>query len=159
MIYLNKNDILCHNQYGCRENHSIYMALLNMIDDISNELNNNNHLVGVFIDLSKAFDIIDHSLLLKKLKHYGIRETALSWFTSYLTNRFQYVSIDGNNSSYLQIKCGVTQGSILVPLLFIVYINDIINCSKAAILIMFADDTNLFFNHKNLKTLYEHVNI
>ena len=157
--YLNKNDILCHNQYCFRENHSTYMALLNMIDDISNKLNNNNDWKEVFIDLSKAFDTIDHSLLLKKLEHYGIRGTALSWFTSYLTKRSQYVSTSGNNSSCLQIKCGVPQGSILGLLLFIVYINDIINCSKAAIFIMFADDTNLFFKHNNLKTLYEHVNI
>ena len=130
-----------------------------MIDDISNELNNNNHSIGVFIDLSKAFDTIDHSLLLRKLEHYGIRRIALSRFTNYLTNRSQYVSIDGNNSSHLQIKCGIPQGSILGPLLFIVYIHDIINCSKAAIFIMFADDTNLFFKHTNLKILYEHINI
>ena len=141
------------------KNHSTCMALLNMIDYISNELNNNNHSIGVFIDLSKAFDTIDHSLLLKKLKPYGMRGTALSWFTGYFTNRFQYVFIGGNNSSYLQIRCGVPQGSILGPLLFIVNINDIINCSKAAILIMFADDTHLFFKQKNLKTLYKHVNI
>ena len=151
--YLNKYDILCHNKYGYRENHSTYMALLNMSDDISNELNNNNHSIGVFIDISIAFDTIDQSLVLKQLEHYGIRGTSPYWFISYLTNIFQYVSIGGNNSSYLQIKRGMHQGSILVSLLFFVYINDIINCSKAAIFIVFADDTNIFFKHKIKNTI------
>ena len=86
-----------------------------MIDDISNELNNNNHSTGVFIDLSKAFDTIVHSLLLRKLEHYGIRGIALSWFTSYLTDRSQYVSIDGNNSLHLKIKFWVPRGLSLAP--------------------------------------------
>ena len=73
LLYLNKSDTLCKNQYGFRENHSTYMALLYLVDDISEELNNKNHSIGVFIDLSKAFDIIDHKLRLQKLDHYGVR--------------------------------------------------------------------------------------
>ena len=134
------------------------MALLNLVDDISEELNNKNHSIGVFIDLSKAFDTIDHKLLMQKLDHYGVRGVAINWFTSYLTDRTQYVCIGDSTSTPLPITCGVPQGSILGPLLFIIYINDIVNSSKLATYVMFADDTNLFFKHKNLITLYELVN-
>ena len=92
-----------------------------------------NNSMGIFIDLSKAFDTIDHSLLLNKLQHCGIRGLVLDWFTSYLSHRHQYVKINDVESSMLPIKCGVPQGSILGPLLFILYINDIVNSSQLAI--------------------------
>ena len=114
--------------------------------------------IGIFIDLSNAFDIIDHSLLLKKLQHYGIPGLALDWFTSFLPNRHQYINIIDVECSMLPIKCWVPQGSILVPLLFILYINEIVNSSQLEIFIMFADDTHLFFKHKDLNTLYSIIN-
>ena len=99
---------------------------------------------GVFIDLAKAFDTIDHSILLKKLSHYGIRGVVLDYFCTYLRNRKQYVSLNGNNSKLLDVRCGVPQGSILGPLLFLLYINDLNSVSVKLKTIMFADDTNLF---------------
>ena len=95
------------------------MDLLKLIDDISNEVNNTIYSVGIFIDLSKAFDTIDHSLLIQTLQHYGVRGIVADWFVSYLANRSQYVKIDDTSSALLNVSCGVPQGSILGSLLFI----------------------------------------
>ena len=89
---------MSQNQYGFREKHSTFLALLKLIDDISNEVNNTIYSIGIFIDLSKAFDTIDHSLLIKKLHHYVVREIVLDWFVSYLANRSQYVKIYDTSS-------------------------------------------------------------
>jgi hypothetical protein len=159
LSYLDAKKILTQNQYGFREKHSTYMALLSLVDDISEEMNNKNYSIGIFIDLSKAFDTINHKLLIAKLNHYGIRGMVLDWFVSYLTNRTQTVNINNTSSAFLSVKCGVPQGSILGPLLFLIYINDIINASDLAKCIIFADDTNLFFKHKNLSTLYNIINV
>ena len=134
------------------------MVLLKMINDITNELKNKNYSLVVFIDLSKAFDTIDLKILIKKMYHYGIRGIVLDWFTNYLYNRKQYDSINNVNSNMLPVACGVPQGSILGPLLFILFINDITSISKIAELIMFADDTNLFFKHANISELFVNVN-
>ena len=96
---------------------------------------------------------IDHQILLYKLEAYGIRGTALSWFKDYLCNRQQYVAFNSTESTKLMIKCGVPQGSILGPLLFLLYINDIVNSSNLLSFILFADDTNLLYSHNDLKTL------
>lgn len=156
--YMEKNKFLTDKQYGFREKHSTYMALIELIDHITAELDNSKFSLGVFIDLSKAFDTINHKILLDKLRIYGIRGIAADWFSSYLSNRLQYVQLSNTKSKMLSINCGVPQGSILGPLLFIIYINDIINVSKLTTLIMFADDTNLFFSDSNLNNLIEVVN-
>ena len=118
---------------------------------MTNELDNNPYSIGVFLDLPKAFDTINHGILIDKLQCYGIRGVAANWIHNYLSNRSQYVCINGVNSGISPIKCGVPQGSILGPLLFILYINDIAQISKTMELILFADDTNIFMSDKCLR--------
>ena len=113
---------------------------------------------GVFIDLQKAFDTVNHSILLQKMEHYGIRGTALNWFTSYLSERQQYVSVNGNTSDQLEISCGVPQGSVLGPLLFLIYINDLPNVSKFLSFFLFADDTDIYFKSHHLTRLQKIMN-
>ena len=123
--------------------------MIDLYEKISLALDRNEHAVGVFLDLSKAFDTVDHNILLDKLEHYGIRGVALDWVRSYLSNRLQFVQFNGQCSSPQTICCGVPQGSILGPLFFLLYINDLNNVSTLVELILFADDTNLFMSHKD----------
>ena len=116
-------------------------------------------MLGVFIDLSKAFDCISHNILLDKLQHYGIRGLPLNWFSDYLTSRKQFTVVNGLNSQINPILCGVPQGSILGPLLFLLYINDLrYICSDKISIVMFADDTSLFTNHKSIHQAVDTLN-
>ena len=151
--YLKSNEILKHNQFGFRQNHSTYMAIQDMYNRISESIDNHNCCIGIFLDLAKAFDTVNHKILLKNLGHYGIRGLALQWFVDYLSNRKQYVCYNDASSSLKDITCGVPQGSILGPLLFIIYMNDIMHCSSLLHFILFADDTNLFYSCKSLSDL------
>ena len=115
-------------------------------------------MLGIFIDLSKAFDTIDHKILLMKLEHNGIRGNAYNLIASYLSNRLQYIAIFGIESDKLSVEYGVPQGSVLGPLLFLIYINDMLNCSKLGAFVLFADDTNAFVSAKSEKDVYDAAN-
>ena len=156
--YLDKHNMLFQSQYGFRKKHSTNLATIELVTKILQAIDNSEYTIGVFLDLAKAFDTVNHEILLKKLEHYGIRGIALEWFQNYLTNRKQMVKYKSEKSDSLTIKCGVPQGSVLGPLLFLVYMNDISRCSEILSIILFADDTNLFLSHKNLVTLKETMN-
>ena len=108
--------------------------------------------------MSKAFDMVNHSILLSKLEFYGVRGLPLQWFSSYLTNRKQYVSYNGYDSLHLDILCGVPQGSIVGPLLFLIFINDLHNVSEKLFFILFADDSNLLLSGTDVNDLCKQMN-
>jgi len=114
--------------------------------------------LAIFCDLSKAFDVINHDILLYKLNSYGVRGVANQWFKSYLSDRSQFVELDKEYSSLLPIGCGVPQGSILGPLLYLIYVNDIFNSCNGNI-VSFADDTTLFMSHCDVHQLFANANI
>ena len=157
--FLDTYNILCENQYGFRPGRSCEHALLNAKDTILNSMSKKQVTLLLLIDFSKAFDLVDHSILLNKLEHYGIRGLALNWFKSYLKNRNQFVSIGTSESSAKQIIYGVPQGSILGPLLFIIYINDLPQISEIAKFIMYADDANIFLTGENINEVYDKLKI
>ena len=139
--YIDKFDLLSNNQYGFRKKRSTIDALTNVIEQIRCASNDETQLC-IFLDLKKAFDTIDHSLLLGKLYCLGIRGPVHDLLEPYLTNRLQFICIKGSSSQMEQINCGVPQGSVLGPLLFIIYINDLPSVVESN-LTLFADDTNI----------------
>ena len=144
--HLKSEKILFDSQYGFRAGHSCEHALLEAQHHIQRALEKKQVTALLLIDYSKAFDMVDSSILLRKLEHYGVRDIALSWFRSYLTDREQYVNVNNCNSTLHKLKYGVPQGSILGPILFILYINDLPQISKIAHHIYFADDANLIIS-------------
>ena len=143
--FLEKYKCIYDLQFGFRENHSTNHAIISIIQKIQDAIKNNKIAVGIFIDLQKAFDTVNHAILLEKLNHYGISGISNDWFKSYLSGRQQFVSINGENSDPTTIKHGVPQGSVLGPLLFLLYINDLHICIKNSTSFHFADDTNLLY--------------
>ena len=150
MSFINGKQILNNSQFGFRKNMSTALAIIELVEEITTAIDEGKTTVGVFIDLKKAFDTVDHNILVKKLEHYGIRGLAKDWVCSYLESRRQYVCINDSNSDCLDVKCGVPQGSILGPPLFMLYVNDMCNVSKSLKSIIFADDTNLCYAGKDL---------
>ena len=143
--YLERSNLLYNLQFGFRKKHSTSHAIVNMVQSIQEVIKYNKVAIGIFIDLQKAFDTVNHSILLSKLDSYGICGIAKNWIKSYLFNRKQYVSIDGIESDQEFVYHGVPQGSVLGPLLFTLYINDMHKCIKNSTSFHFADDTNLLY--------------
>lgn len=156
--FLTRFKLLSPSQYGFQNGKSTSYAILDVITQISSSLAENNHAITIFLDFAKAFDTVNHSILLKKLEHYGIRGINNKWFQSYLSDRKQSVSVSNVLSEPLNITCGVPQGSILGPILFLLYINDISNASSLFQFTLFADDTCLFLKHNNKKELFKTTN-
>jgi hypothetical protein len=156
--FINAKKILYELQFGFIEKSSTSMAINLLVDKISKAMDEGKYSIGIFLDFSKAFDTVNHNILFSKLQHYGIRGLALSWLKSYLVNRQQYVCFEGVESTKLTTNCGVPQGSILGPLLFLLYINDIAYLSNSSYMILYADDTNVFFNGNDIDVLYNEIN-
>ena len=134
------------------------MFSLTFSEKIRESIDSGKYGCGIFIDLKKAFDTVNHEILLKKLEHYGVRGPILKWFESYLTGRKQYVFYNGVSSDVKNVTCGVPQGSVLGPLLFLIYINDLPNISEKLNFFLFADDTNIYYESKDLAELEKTVN-
>ena len=155
--FLDVNKLISSSQFGFRKKHSTLHPLIHFQNFVSSALDKGEHAVAIFCDLRKAFDTVDHRILLVKLRKMGVRGAELLWFQNYLTGRRQIVSINGSNSLLLSILIGVPQGSILGPLLFLIYINDLPLCSELFAL-LFADDTTLLLAGPNLEELTVKIN-
>ena len=148
--FLEINNVIDPLQFGFRKKHSTAHALTSLTEKVKQTIDDGNYGCGVFIDLKKAFDTVNQQIHLKKLEHYGIRSIPLDWFKSYLSNRKQYVSVNGNTSETLEVTCGVPQGSVLGQLLFLIYINDLPKVSKKLTFFLFADDTNIYYESSDI---------
>ena len=142
--YFQDNGLFYDGQYGFRKNHSTEMATVELLDRIISALDDKHLPISIYMDMSKAFDTLNHDIILDKLSYYGVEGTAIQWFDSYLYNRSIYVETDNMKSSVRTLTTGVPQGSTLGPLLFLIYMNDISNSSNLFKYVLFADDTNLF---------------
>ena len=157
--YLTSNNILTRCQYGFRTGYSTENAINNMLTQLYNALDNRQYTVCVMIDLSKAFDTLNRIILINKLEYYGIQGVSLQWFESYLSARDQFVSINGKASDIRGVELGVAQGSSLGPLLFNLYINDLVHSSNFFQYFLYADDTSLLASSPNLHELIAQINV
>lgn len=156
--YVNINQLLSKNQSGFRAQHSCESTINDVLYDWQMALEDKKVIIAVFLDFKRAFETIDRDIQLQKLKKYGVTDSALNWFASYLDNRRQIVKIGETKSDVLVNNMGVPQGSILGPLLFILYINDIATCLKYSIAKMFADDTLVYIIADNIEEAIFKIN-
>ena len=155
--FLLQNKVLFNSQYGFRSGHSTTDAVAELVSNILLGFDKQEMTLAVFLDLSKAFDTVDHKILLSKLERYGIRGVALDWFQSYVSNRKQFVQYKTARSNSSDIEYGVPQGSVLGPLLFIIYINDLNYSLDLCKAILFADDSTVYITGKNKKLLFSQM--
>ena len=156
--YLSENNILFEKQFGFQTSYSTEHTILLLVNQLYQSFDENKFTLVVFIDLSKAFDTVDHKILTKKLELYGIKGCNLGWIESYLSNRKQFITYGDKETNIETITCGVPQGSILGPLLLLIFVNDLHKVTKYLDPIMFADNKNLFHSQKNITTLFQIVN-
>ena len=157
MCYLNEFSLLANCQYGFRSMSSTADAIAEFLDNVYSTIDRREYLIAIFLDLSKAFDTVDHSILLNKLESKGIRGVTLEWFRSYLSDRRQYVTVSGHTSDTVDVVSGVPQGSILGPVLFNIYIDDMHGCCSLG-MIHYADDTTLFTSGADIVALVSYLN-
>ena len=156
--FLVENNILYQKQFGFQNAHSTEPAILQLVNQITEAFSQGKYTLGISLDFSKAFDTVNHNILLEKLKAYGIQSENLKWFRSYLSNRKQFILYDDFKTEMKIVKCGVPQGSILGPLLFLIFVNDLNNSTKVLDPVLFADGTNIFCSDNNIRTLFETAN-
>ena len=153
MEFINRYKIIILEQYGFLKHHSTMSALIDVIDNVRNHIDKGELALGIYLDLKKAFDTVNHLILLSKLEHYGFRGHVNQFISSYLKNRNQFTVVNGSKSDIMRIDTGVPQGSVLGPLFFLLYINDITSNLQHSKATLFADDTSLLLHHKNLREL------
>ena len=153
--FITHNKLIHPLQLGFQKNNSIDHTLISMTEAIRNTLDNKKYGCGIFIDLQKAFDTVNHGILIDKLEHYGVRGNAFAWFKSYFSDKYQYVAVEDTHSELLRVICGVPQGSILGPLLFLLFINDLPKVSKKLKFYLFADDTNIYCESDTVDNVVE----
>ena len=149
-MFLNINSILFEKQFSFRHCHSTTHALIEITEKIKQACDSGQYACGLFLDLQKAFDNVNLDILLRKLDYYGIRGVTNNWFRSYLQDRMQFTGVNGYQSNMRQLKCDVPQGSVLGPLLFILFINDLHLAVQYSSVHQFADNTNLLVVEKSL---------
>ena len=157
--FFSDNNLIYSLQCGFRQKYSTVHALISLTENIRKNLDEGNIGSGIFVDLQKAFDTVEHDILLSKLEHYGMCGLANEWFKSYLSNRNQYVSINGYDFNLADVKFGVPQGLVLGPLSFLIYLNDLNQALKYCKVHHFADDTKLLHSSKSIYRRNKYVNL
>ena len=152
--HLSENQMLYSKQFGVQRGHSTKHAVLQLIDQINSSFEKDHFILGIFIDLSKAFNTVDHDIIVTKLEDDGLNGNNLRWFQSYFKNRKLYLNFNSKITNSSLTTCGVPQGSILEPLLFLIYVHHLNNASNILDPIMFGDDTNLFYSDKSIHQFF-----
>ena len=156
--FLVEKTILYQMQFGFQNAHSTELAILQLVNQITEAFSQGKYTLGVFIDLFKAFATVNHNILLEKLKANGFQTDKLKWFRTYLSSRKHFILFGNSKTEKKIVKCGVPQGSVLRPLLLLIFINDLNNSTKVFDPVFFGDDTDLLCSDDNVRTLFETAN-